>query len=271
MYRLLDKFLTAQRTADARQEQPPTKRPSKGKPAGKSAVGTVEKPPSTRFGRPVTSAGQQNATPFAEWRFVRFGAIWNWQKILEKCAPKCTCQPGWLAVVSDLPIKRLTRATREGQSKLAAEQGNFADSFKPYQAAGGESSHRKSITRGKRRPHPVCRAYAKARPSDGSGAGWNTGEAPSDIATRQQGAKPNLGIVIIVTRDWTPQQFARSSWRHWDLRPQRVPRPNLDRRQAKRKFGARSALGGKAEEAQCNRLQSARKYTHDDRIDAAPV
>jgi len=50
-----------------------------------------------------------------------------------------------MAVVSDLPIKRLTRATRKGQSKLAAEQGNFADRFKPYQAAGGESSHRKSM------------------------------------------------------------------------------------------------------------------------------
>jgi hypothetical protein len=28
-----------------------------------------------------------------------------------------------------LPIKRLTRATRKGQSKLAAEQGNFAGEF----------------------------------------------------------------------------------------------------------------------------------------------
>ena len=51
-----------------------------------------------------------------------------------------------MAVLSDLPIKRLTRATREGQSKLAAEQGNFADRLKPYRAAGGESSHRKSIS-----------------------------------------------------------------------------------------------------------------------------
>jgi hypothetical protein len=59
---------------------------------------------------------------------------------LEICPKRCTCQREWLAVVSDLPIKRLTRATREGQSKLAAEQGNFADRFKPYRAAGGESS-----------------------------------------------------------------------------------------------------------------------------------
>jgi hypothetical protein len=37
-----------------------------------------------------------------------------------------TCQPERLAVVSELPIKRLTRATRTGQSALAAEQGPSA-------------------------------------------------------------------------------------------------------------------------------------------------
>jgi hypothetical protein len=63
-----------------------------------------------------------------------------------------------------LPIKRLTRATREGQSKLAAEQGNFADRMNLYQAAHGESSHRKGITGGKRRSH---RFNLDKRPGNG--------------------------------------------------------------------------------------------------------
>ncbi len=35
-----------------------------------------------------------------------------------------TCQPPGFAVVSELPIKRLTRFSRVGQSKLAAELNN---------------------------------------------------------------------------------------------------------------------------------------------------
>jgi len=42
-----------------------------------------------------------------------------------------TCQRRPFAVVSDLPIKRLTRATREGQSKLAVKQGSFAGKYIP--------------------------------------------------------------------------------------------------------------------------------------------
>ena len=45
----------------------------------------------------------------------------------ETGAAKFTCQPRQIAVISNLPIKRLTRATRKGQSKLAAEQGIFAE------------------------------------------------------------------------------------------------------------------------------------------------
>jgi hypothetical protein len=75
---------------------------------------------------------------------------------------KCTCQPGRLAVVSDLPIKRLTRATRRasqfasnGQSALAAEQGSFAALFITSSGTSGGNSHRKGITRGKHRPHRI--------------------------------------------------------------------------------------------------------------------
>jgi hypothetical protein len=42
---------------------------------------------------------------------------------------KATCQPHSEAVVSELPIKRLMRATRKGQCEFAAKQENFAGSF----------------------------------------------------------------------------------------------------------------------------------------------
>jgi hypothetical protein len=47
-----------------------------------------------------------------------------------------------MAVVSELPIKRLTRATRTGQSALAAEQGPSAV-INTWSGTGGEDSHRK--------------------------------------------------------------------------------------------------------------------------------
>ena len=55
-------------------------------------------------------------------------------------ALEVTCQPLQFAVISDLPIKRLTRATREGTSKLAAEQGSFAGEFNPSRISGSEDS-----------------------------------------------------------------------------------------------------------------------------------
>src|ERR1035437_3558745 len=82
MYRLLGKFLPAQRTADARQEQPPTKRPSKGtNRPGKSVVGTVETTAvHTMLGRPVTSAGQRNATPIGV-AFLAFAPCRSTQRV----------------------------------------------------------------------------------------------------------------------------------------------------------------------------------------------
>jgi len=66
MYRLLEDFLPAQRRADTRQEHPPTKRPlKKGDRLGSPLQARGKQPSSTMFGRPVTSAGQRNATPFA--------------------------------------------------------------------------------------------------------------------------------------------------------------------------------------------------------------
>ena len=64
MNRLLDNP-AAQRTADTRQEQPPTKRPSKGSNrSGKSVAGAADITAAHKIlGRPVAIAGQRNAAP----------------------------------------------------------------------------------------------------------------------------------------------------------------------------------------------------------------
>ena len=104
-------------------------------------------------------------------------------------AKECTCQRGCFAVVSDLPIKRLTQATRKGQSKLAAEQGNLAGPIHPYQAARGESSHRKGITpRGRRRPPPF---QSRRRPGKRAWqrvkmGRWSKSKAPRLRTARRQ-------------------------------------------------------------------------------------
>lgn len=51
-----------------------------------------------------------------------------------------TCKPLRFAVVSELPIKRLMRATRCGKSKLAAEQGSYAGLFNPYRLQAAEAT-----------------------------------------------------------------------------------------------------------------------------------
>ena len=82
-------------------------------PVGESAVGTVETTTvHTLFGRPVTSAEQRNATPFGV-AFSAFGEFTGADRRFRgQSDRKWTCQPGCFAVVSELPIKRLTRATR---------------------------------------------------------------------------------------------------------------------------------------------------------------
>jgi len=69
---------------------------------------------------------QDRETPLRmEWRFLRLAGRMGMTLVQGVAEP--TCQPKLFAVLSDLPIKRLTRATRKGQSKLAAEQGIFAE------------------------------------------------------------------------------------------------------------------------------------------------
>jgi len=101
--------------------------PQKGKPAGSTCgrIGGGNRRPHI-LGRPVTSAGQRNATPIGV-AFRASGPFWTEAaRIYRGVYSKYTCQPWLLAVVSNLPNKRLTRATRRGQSALAAEQGSFA-------------------------------------------------------------------------------------------------------------------------------------------------
>ena len=157
MYRLLERSPASPKNSRTRQEQLPTKQPSKGK----TGRGTC-----SRYGgnnhrtRDIWEASDQCRTArrhpgwggvFALGRIARAVV----RRFRRQGAKECTCQRGCFAVVSDLPIKRLTQATRKGQSKLAAEQGNLAGPIHPYQAARGESSHRKGITpRGRRRPPP---------------------------------------------------------------------------------------------------------------------
>ena len=76
MYRLLETFLTAQRKsrhpARAFAKAATLKR---DRPAGKICKRNEGfKPSSTQFGRPVTRAGQRNATPQG-WRFLRLGSV----------------------------------------------------------------------------------------------------------------------------------------------------------------------------------------------------
>jgi hypothetical protein len=87
---------------------------------------------------------------------VHLGPFWAAEaRVREKLGANGTCQPGRFYVLSDLPIKRLTRATREGQSALAAEQGSFAAQLNPLSDTRGGNSHRKGITRGKHLPHRI--------------------------------------------------------------------------------------------------------------------
>jgi hypothetical protein len=79
--------------------------------SGMSVVGTVE----ITTGHNVWEASDQrriSGAPLYGVAFLAFGRF----------AAEVTCQRAVFAVVSDLPIKRLTRATRKGQSKLAADR-----------------------------------------------------------------------------------------------------------------------------------------------------
>jgi hypothetical protein len=132
MYRLLESIPASPVNSRIRQE--PTAKeadPQKGRPAGKTCRrrgGNNHRP--QPFGRPVTSAGQRNATPVGV-AFRSFGAelLVGRMGTPGRLPEIGTCQPGRFYVVSDLPIKRLTRATPKGQSALAVEQGSFAATF----------------------------------------------------------------------------------------------------------------------------------------------
>jgi hypothetical protein len=162
MYRLLERIPASPRTAGSGKSNRQRSGPSKGK--------TGRKVCSRRGGEPPPSsnweASDQHGT--AKRHSERSGVscvravLGRGARSGDKVSAKSTCQPRRLPVVSDLPIKRLTRATRQaiemavtGQSALAAEQGSFAASLISSPCTGGGNSHRKGITRGKRWPHRI--------------------------------------------------------------------------------------------------------------------
>jgi hypothetical protein len=100
----------------------------------------------TMFGGASDRRRTANAT-LLRVAFVHFeGFLSAKRPIRDQMTRKFTCQPGRFAVVSELPIKRLTRTTRNGESELAAEQGSFTLPLISYLVLGGEGSHRKGIT-----------------------------------------------------------------------------------------------------------------------------
>ena len=152
MFRLLGRFLPAQRRGDTRQEQPPMQRPSKGNcQPGKSHPGTVAQ----TTGHIVWGASDQQGdseTPLSlEWRFLH-----------GKVSTSCACVGGQGAGIQErwrghLPAASVPCSIRlayqaadachpRGQSKLAEEQGRFAGKIIPTQVLGSEVSHRQGVT-----------------------------------------------------------------------------------------------------------------------------
>jgi hypothetical protein len=76
---------------------------------GQSAVGTAGKSAVHHMIWEASDQRRTAKTPFhSEWRFLHLAPKWA------KVPAKYTCQPWRFTVVSDLPIKRLMRATRDG-------------------------------------------------------------------------------------------------------------------------------------------------------------
>jgi len=174
MYRLLEKIPASPRTAGPgksnRQRSGPFKR---GNRPEEPVVGAVDSPPSSAN----WEASDQRRTTKRHSDGSGVSYVWSpfWvqdERLGAEVAANGTCQPGRLSVVSDLPIKRLTRATRKGQSALAAEQGSFAAQFNSLSDARGGNSHRKGITRGKHLPH---RIDAKTRGNSCNVPVWGSG------------------------------------------------------------------------------------------------
>jgi hypothetical protein len=153
MYRLPDKSPDSPK--NSRRPARATANEAGNRP-GQSAVGTVETTTvHSRFGRPVTGAGQQNATPFWSGVLAFGGNLGQRKAILLKMWRPAHLQAGVDGCSIRFAYQAADAGHPRGEEQARREQGNFADSFKPYQGAGGESSRRKSITRGKRRLHPM--------------------------------------------------------------------------------------------------------------------
>jgi hypothetical protein len=119
--------------------------PQKGKPAGRACGrrgGYNHRP--QMLGRPVTSTGERNATR-ARVAFRVSGAKLSWPfRVKGSMTPKCTCQSGCLAVVSNLPIKRLTRATQA--CNLRGQWHSGGPAWRPFPDEKAACAYRPLLT-----------------------------------------------------------------------------------------------------------------------------
>jgi hypothetical protein len=151
MYRLLESIPASPKNSRTRQEKPPLSGPSKGG-TGQEACsrrGGYNHRPHT-LGRPVTSAGQRNATPLGV-ALVAYGAGLR-RSDLQARPLGCSIRLAYQAADASHPraifemLERAERA-RRGARKLRRTGFIF------HQGIRGGISHRKGITRGKHRPH----------------------------------------------------------------------------------------------------------------------
>jgi hypothetical protein len=120
------------------------------------------------LGRPVTSAGQRNATPMGVAFCVSCSPVQRKSSIEfpDRWHPKPTCQPtalgcsirlAYQAADASHPGNRAERARRRARK---FRRTGFISSSK---ATRGGNSHRKGITRGKHRPHRIDSANRTRR------------------------------------------------------------------------------------------------------------
>ncbi|SPE28857.1 hypothetical protein SBA5_70022 [Candidatus Sulfotelmatomonas gaucii] len=117
-------------------------RPSKGKSLPGSLQPEQRKAATLHLaGRPVTKAGFE--TPLRGVAFLTFG-ITSTRPLLKKLlSTSRTCHAPGFAVLSELPIKRLTRATRAWVEQARRRAKQISPGTSVHSDIRGEGSHRK--------------------------------------------------------------------------------------------------------------------------------
>jgi hypothetical protein len=136
----------------------------------------------------VTSAGQRNATPIGVAFLCVFRSNLGSKRLgsAEMCRrPKVHLPAGVDGCSIRFAYQAADASHPKGQSKLAAEQGNFAaGSF--LTRLQRRNSHRKGITRGKRLPHRIDSRTGGAPVGFWQGMG-KAEEGPFFEAAKRQG------------------------------------------------------------------------------------